>query len=136
MLNSIYRGAKTGSQAISDLLPHVSDPELRADVTAQKREYESISADAANRMIALGGHPEDVPAVKKAGLKLGVAMNTAMDASTSHLAELVIRGSTTGITTITRVLNAYTPQWSGISDLANRLICTEQRSIDRLKAYL
>ena len=94
VLNSIYRGAKTGSQAISDLLPQVDDLKLRADLTTQKGEYETIGADAANQMCALGGQPEEVPTMKKAGMKLGVAMNTALDASTSHLAELLIRGST------------------------------------------
>ena len=136
VLNSIYRGAKTGSQAISDLLPQVEESRLRADLTTQKGEYETIGADAANRMCALGGRPEEVPALKKAGMKLGVAMNTAMDVSSSHLAELMIRGSTMGVTNMTKVLNAYTPADRAISGLGNRLITAEQQNIDRLKVYL
>ena len=74
--------------------------------------------------------------MKKAGMKMGVMMNTALDDTTSHMAELMIKGSSMGITQMTKVLNDYQPPRKEVTELANRLITAEQNNIDRLKAYL
>ena len=136
VLNSIYRGALTGSRAIRDILPQVKNTGLRSDLTTQESEYAAICADAAKRLHILGGCPEDVPALKRAGMKLGVTMNTALNRATPHLAEVMIQGSTMGITNMTRVLHTFSAAGADAAGLANRLITAEQQNIDRLKIYL
>lgn len=136
VLNSIYRGARTGSQAISDLLPKAENSRFRSDLQTQEKEYNGISTEAANMLINMGTEPEPVGAVKKAGMKMAVEMNTALNNETSYLAQLMIKGSTTGITNMTKVLNNYENPNPQVEALAQRLIKTEQQNIDRLKVYL
>lgn len=136
VLNSIYRGAKTGSQAIIDLLPKAENSRFCSDLQTQEQEYNNISAEAANMLISMGSEPEPVSAIKKAGMKMGVEMNTIMNNDTGYLAQLMIKGSTMGITNMTKVLNNYENPNPQVTDLAQRLIKTEQQNIDRLKAYL
>lgn len=136
VLNSIYRGAKTGSQAISDLLPKVENSRFCSDLQTQEQEYNTIAADAANLLISIGSEPEPVGALKKAGMKMGVEMNTMVNNDTGYLAQLMIKGSTMGITNMTKVLNNYKNSDQQITALAQRLIQSEQQNIERLKQYL
>lgn len=136
VLNSIYRGAETGIQAITDLIPKVKDPGFRSDLETQEREYRTISAEAVTQMQALGSSPDPVSPVKKVGMKAAVSMNTMTDITTSHLAELMIKGSNMGIVNMTKVINDYSEPKDEIAGLGNRLIQLEQQNIDRLKAYL
>ena len=66
------------------------------------------------------------------------AMNTMMDATSSHLAEMVIEGATMGMTDMTKILREY--ENKNCSEqaikLAKEIAEFEDKSIDSLKKYL
>ena len=136
VLNSIYNGAKIGSQAISDILPKTENTQFRSDLYTQEKQYEGISNEAASQLIAMGMEPDTVGGMKKMGMKFATEINTIMNSDTSHLAELMIKGSNMGITNMTKVLNGYSNPKPEVKNLADRLIQIEQQNIDRLKMYL
>ncbi len=136
VLNSVYRNAKTGAQAISDMLPKAGDAAFASDLRTQHSEYEDISREAASRICGLGAEPEPVGEMKKLGMKMGVVMNTAMCDDTEHLAELMIKGSNMGIITMTKVINGHSNASPETLGLAQKLITSEHGNIERLKAYL
>lgn len=136
VLNSVYRNAKTGAQAISDLLPKAEDASFVSDLKTQHKEYEDISREAASRIVSLGGEPEPVGEMKKLGMKMGVTMNTMMCDDTEHLAELMIKGSNMGIVTMTKVVNGHSGASPETLGLAQKLITSEHDNISRLKVYL
>ena len=69
---------------------------------------------------------------------VGIAMNTMIDASSSHLAEMVIEGSTMGITDTTKVINEYEndPECREAVELARKIVKFEQDNIEIMKKYL
>ena len=136
VLNSIYRNAKTGAQAIDDLLPKAEDSSFVSDLKTQYKEYESISREAASRIVNMGAEPEPVGEMKKLGMKMGVTMNTMANDETEHLAELMIKGSNMGIVTMTKVINGHNTASPETLGLAQKLITCEHDNISRLKAYL
>ena len=136
VLNSVYRGAKVGCQAISDLMPSTNDEKFTSDLITQEQEYEAISTEAADKLRAMGEEPQPVSFMQKAGMMMGVEMNAMMNRETDHLAELMIKGSNSGIINMTKVLNGYPNAAPEVKNLANRLIRTEQQNIERLKVYL
>ncbi len=136
VLNSVYRNARTGAQAIDDLLPKADDSSFISDLETQKREYDSIGGEAASRIVGLGGTPESVGEMKKMGMKMGVAMNTMVNDETGHLAELMIKGSNMGIVQMTKVINGHRDASAETLGLAQKLITCEHDNITRLKAYL
>lgn len=69
-------------------------------------------------------------------MTIDTQMNIAMNNDTDHLAELMIRCSTMGITNMTKVLKRYNGEDKNIVYLAQKIRTTEQQNIDRLKAYL
>lgn len=136
VLNSVYRGAKVGEQAIVDLLPKTNDPSFISDLKTQEGQYTAISSEAASKLCTIGAEPESVGTAKKAGMKLGVEMNTLLDDETGHLAELMIKGSNMGVINMTRVVNQYPDAGADVLGLAQKLITCEEDNIQRLKAYL
>jgi len=136
VLNSVYRGALTGRDAISDLLPSTKDPTFISDLKAQQMQYVSICNEAAAKLRSMGAVPEDPSVIQKTGMKLGTKMNTMMNNETDHLAELMIKGSNMGIVNMTKVLNGYPSVSNDVKGLAQQLITTEQNNIERLKNYL
>jgi hypothetical protein len=74
--------------------------------------------------------------MKKAMSRMGVRMNTALDHTSSHLAEMVIQGSTMGITDLQSVLNSNRNASEATQRLCSSLIHQEQNHIDRMKGFL
>ena len=78
----------------------------------------------------------------KMGSKMGIAMNTMMDSTTSHIAEMIIEGSTMGITDNTRILHELErsecsdPQYSAACGLASQIVSFEEKNIETMKHYL
>ena len=136
VLNSIYRGARIGKESIENLLPKTEHPGFRDDLRTQENEYDAICKEAANKLMEMGNTPDPIGSYKKLGMKAAVEMNTMLNTDTSHLAEMMINGSTMGITNMTKILNGYQNPDSQVYDLAQKLITMEQNNIERLKVYL
>ena len=69
---------------------------------------------------------------------MGIQMNTLTDTTVSHMAEMMIQGSTMGITDMTKKVREF--EGDGCPDRALRLgrdlISFEQENIEKLKAFL
>ena len=74
----------------------------------------------------------------KMGAKMGMAMNTMMDSTTSHLAEMMIEGATMGVTDMTKLVREY--ENSNCSEealsLAKEIIGFQEKTVEKMKAYL
>jgi hypothetical protein len=136
VLNSIYRGARIGSESVENILPKTEHPGFRDDLRTQENEYESICKEAANRLMEMGNMPDPIGNSKKVYMRAAVNMSTMTNCDTSHLAEIMIKGSTMGITNMTKILNGYQNPNPEVAGLAQKLITTEQQNIERLKVYL
>ena len=136
VLNSIYRNAETGQQAIFDLIPKVDDGGFLKDIKTQQAEYAEIAQEAVAQLSDMGVKPDPVSGVKKMGMKMGVTMNTMLENDVSHLAQLMIKGSNMGIVNMTKVLNNYPNPKPEIKSLATKLINIEHQNLERLKTYL
>ena len=58
------------------------------------------------------------------------------DNTPSHIADMVIRGNTIGITKMTREMNEAAPSDPRIRQLGEELVNTQRRNIETLKKYL
>jgi hypothetical protein len=84
-------------------------------------------------MNQLNEKPEDAGSMKKAMSRMGIRMNTAIDHTSSHFAEMVIQGSTMGITDLQSVLNSNRDASDNTQRLCSSLIHREQNNINRMK---
>lgn len=138
----IYKNMKMGESSILDLMPKVTDEGLREDMLKQLEGYRRFSDDAKELLDSEHREAKEASVFAKMGSKMGIAMNTMMDSTSSHLAEMIIEGSTMGITDQTRILHELEevdkdePHYSEVIDLTKKIISFEQKNIEIMKTYL
>ena len=90
LLQEIVRAARDGAEGISLVMDKTSDTALRQALGEEKKQYAAVEQDAGKHLIDLGGQAEPESVMNRAGMWMGMQMNTLMDKSPSHLAEILI----------------------------------------------
>lgn len=136
LLQSIVENARTGLDACEQMMNKTKDAALRDELMTQRTEYQKFAQDAENALTAAGAQPHAKGLMARAGMWMGLQMNTMMDTTTSHLAELLIQGSTMGIVEMTRDQSSLTEASAEAQGMAAAFIQSQQAAIDRLKKLL
>jgi hypothetical protein len=100
--------------------------------------YEKYAADAKKVLDSEGIEAKEENMMTKMGAKMGMAMNTMTDSTTSHLAEMVIQGATMGMTDMRKNITEFSD--SDVSPdtitLAKDIATFEDNSVEKLKKFL
>lgn len=148
LLQEIYKGAAMGGAAIRQLLSKVDNPSFRSDLQTQYQQYQQTASEAEGQLKNLGVCPTELTGCEKTMLWGALQGQTLCNRETSHLAQMMIQGSSMGIISLTKVLNSYTVPNGPAEDsaeaessrnarvLAQRVIQLEEDNINRLKVYL
>ena len=136
MLQEIHRGAQSAVFAMDALQNKIQGQQLQQTVALHRQEMQSIASRAESEISGRHLSAEDPSVWSKTGMWAGIQMNTMMDSSDSKIAEIMIQGSTMGVTNITREMNdspSLTPQ---TRRLGEELVAVSRHNIDRMKTYL
>ena len=99
ILAEVYRNAQLALTSISDVLPEVDDVKIK-EIMRQHEEYEKICSKAASLAHRLNVELKDPNPVKKAMMWSAIKMGTANDNSAQNIAQMMIRGTVTGLTSL------------------------------------
>jgi len=135
-LSEIYRGAKMGVQTINNIMTKVTDNKVYDELRYQLLSYEEIANEAYFEIQKRNTEPKDISTFDKMSAKMSIGINTFINSNPSHIADMLIKGNTMGVTGIVRSLNSHENADSDIKGLADRFIQLEEDNIDRLKKYL
>ena len=136
LLSDIYQNANTGIYSIDTILPKVEDNRISAELVSYQGNLEQIAHTARQMMALKNMNPTDSGVMSRMGIWTGVQLNALRDNSTSHIADMVIKGNTMGITKMTRELNQSVVEDPRIRELGEELVNTQRRNIEILKKYL
>lgn len=137
ILAEIYRNAQLALQSISDMLPEIDDECMREEIMREHEEYEHISGRAAQLAQKLGVEIKEPGPVKRAMMWSAVKMNTLADDSAQHIAQMMIKGTVNGITSLKTTLTDGGEAVDGeIKELLVRLIALEESFERKLKKFL
>ena len=136
LLQKIVENGRMGADACEQLLEKCADSGLKEELARERDFYACASRAAEEKLEALGIRPHPKGAMARMGMWMGMQMNTAMDASSAHIAEIVIEGATMGIVELTKARNDNPDADAGAQGIAANLIARQQESIDRLKNFL
>ncbi|MBE6584656.1 MAG: hypothetical protein E7649_06755 [Ruminococcaceae bacterium] len=138
LLEQLYKNVKMGSDSIIKLLDKASDGEFKTDLTKQINGYESLASKLKKRLGDLGAEAKEENAMVKLWSSVGMAMNTMMDSSDSHLAQLIAEGSTMGITDSIKLLRDYenTDVSEEALSLVRDIIKFEENNLEKAKSYI
>ena len=136
LLEEIYQNANTGIYSIDTLLPKVEDTSISAELITHQAKLAQIARTARQMMAQKEMDLTDTGVLSRMGIWTGVQLNTLQDSSTSHIADMVIKGDTMGITKMTRELNQSQVIDPRVRDLGEELVNTQRRNIETMKKYL
>lgn len=135
LLTQIYQNTRMGVTGIENIQEHAGTGAFSDAILRQKKEYQSIAEQAVQMMREHGQVPKDIGMMSKLSADLTASFQAARDPSVSHMAEMMIQGSTMGITRLTKYLNDYDAH-DPAKSLADKLLHIEQSNIDRLRKFL
>ena len=131
----IYRNAKMGAESIINLLPAVENKNLESELTVQLARYGEFASEAEKLLAEHDEKPLEESTFSRLMAKMGIRMNTMIDKTSSHVAQMVIEGAVMGITDIQKRLNEAN-DYGKAEPIAKRLIAFEEDTIERMKEYL
>lgn len=131
-----YKNAHIALQSISDILPAVEDEGLKIELKDEYEGYEKIIGEISTFAAENNINTKDVNPFKKAMLWSSIKMKTLMDNSKNQIAEMMIKGTVTGINELTAMMNENTNLETDTKQIIEKLLNIEEEYEQRLKKYL
>lgn len=137
ILAEIYRNAQLALTSISDILPEIDDENIKVEIMREHEEYEKICSEAASLAHKYDIELKEPGPIKKAMMWSAIKMNTANDNSAQNIAQMMIKGTVNGITSLkTSLTDGEQIMDEEIKKLLNDLISLEEGFEEKLKAFL
>lgn len=138
LLEEFYKITSMGVTSLTDIMNRVKDKTFREELTRQIETYSQYTDKIGKLLYRDGKTPKEENMMTKLWAKIGTAMNTMNDSTTSHLAQMVIEGNTMGITEGTRLMREYenTSCSEEALSIARDVIRFLEDSVEKTKAFL
>ncbi len=136
MLKYICQNAEMGRDGIAHVVKIAEDPEFRRVLETQQAEYQETYNTADKMLQQRGEKPAASNPMAKMASYVTSSVKTLNDHSPSRIAEMMIQGSTMGITKMIKRINEYDGQNEEILKLARKQVKTEQANIEEMKKFL
>ena len=133
----IYRNAQLALTSISDIMPEVEDGDIREEIMREHEEYERICSQAAQLALKFDLDLKEPNPIKKAMMWSAIKMGTAADNSAQNIAQMMIKGTVNGITSLkTSLSDGEKKMDPEVKKLLNELIKIEESFEKKLKNFL
>lgn len=136
LLKEIQRNTGMGLHALENLTSKVYDDGLALQLARQSFKYGELHDRARAQLLAARQRPEPENKVNRMMLSASLQANTLLDSTTSHLAEMMIRSSNTGLSNLWKSMNHNSQAGEQSTRLAKELMDFEESSVRELKKYL
>jgi hypothetical protein len=136
LLNEIYQAADMGAQGCELLIGKTEDSLLLIKLQEYKSRYANLKNEAEELIIQKSGEPQKNNGIEKSRLWMGVQLNSLIDKTPSHIAEMLIQGSTMGVINGIKNKNAYPQAEPDCVELADKFLLLQQEHIEDMKQFL
>ncbi|MBQ8641013.1 MAG: hypothetical protein IJ480_02250 [Clostridia bacterium] len=137
LLAEIHRNLTMGSENLTNVLPMVRDKFLTREITFQLEEYAAHTRQAVSLMSEYGVTPEKTSLMKSIMAKGGIALNTLIDSSDGHIAEMIRRGTNLGASQLAKTVDrmAYRGCDDHVVQFGRTVVNFERTGADRAGEY-
>ncbi len=136
LLNYVYKNSQMGVNTIEQLLGIVEDEDFKKHMDSQLNEYRQINEESKKILDRLGYEEKGVGTFNEISAYMMINFQTLRDKSASHIAEMMLNGSTMGIIQATRNLKKYKDEDKEFLGLMEKLLKTEENNFQQLKKFL
>ena len=134
-LNLISKNAEMGKVGIDSIMEYTRDEKMREALRVQAKEYDKIYAEATDMLKARNAEIKHISPMAKIGSEMTSVMKTMTDHSTAKIAEMMIQGSTMGVTKLMKNRGEYSGNDKDILSLSDKLQQTEEQNIKTMKGF-
>ena len=138
LLEELYKNVNMGTESLTGMISKVKSTNLSAELTSQLNGYSDLSKKIESEFKAVTGGAPDKSMLSKMTTKLGIEMSTLTDSSDNRIAQMVIEGTTMGITDTIRLVRNYENsncKESALS-LAKNVVSFQENAVERTKSFL
>ena len=136
LLKECNSGIKMGISSINEVLPMVSNSELRKKLVVCRDEHEKLEGETKNILNDYddAGEKPNVVAKSMSWMKTNVKM--AMKPDDETISDLITDGCNMGVKSLNRYLNQYEAAEEKVKDITKRLINLEEKLAVDVRQYL
>lgn len=136
ILKNCYKNAKMALISLDEIIPK-SSGKLKEELTFEYEEYNRLITEISLVAIKYGITLPEINKVEKTMLNASINLKTMADGSNSHIAEMNLKGTVTGYTTLIKDLSEYGPLLNkDVFEVVEKLKNFEEKCEDNLKKYL
>lgn len=136
VLKEVEKNTQMAMKAIDALSDKIYDDNMALQVSRQALKYSEIHNKATGKLVDAHAQTYKGSVMNDVMLVSGVHMNTMLNTSTSHIAEMLIQGSNRGLTHMWKSLNMHQGIQDNTMEIAKELMDFEEKNIERLKKFL
>lgn len=136
LLQDVVRNARTGRDAVEQLMKKAEDRSMRGELAREREAYAALQREGERALLDAGGRAEPTGPMARAGMWMGLEVETLADRSSAHIAEIAIQGANMGVVEMTKALNSYPGAGSEARDLAGRFVAHQNEIIECQKPFL
>ena len=130
LLGEMYSNTKMAMENINSVLPKVKGRSMITELTAQMETYGALSQLMHERSI----EPKEPGLMAKAMAKTGIRINTMIDNTDSHIADMVAKGCDMGADSLSEVYAKHAVRCdSQVADLCNEIIDYERQVSSKIE---
>lgn len=136
ILREVQKNTEMAMKALDTIAAKVFDDDLALQLSRQSLKYSAIHNKAVNEILEGKAQPFQSSGIQDAMLVGGIHINTLLNTSTSHIADLLIQGSSRGLTNMWKSMNENKKAEGYSMEIAKELVDFEEKNIVRFKKYL
>ena len=136
LLNAVYQNSKMGIDSIDYIFPKIKNNNLKKDLASQMAGYLKFMNRVSSKFDDIDDSPNDLLMLGKLPSLAYMKLKMYVDDSESHIAEMMIENSTSGLIEAQRIFNRCKNLDCEISQIGCEAIYFEQKSINKLRNYL
>lgn len=136
LLDDSYKNVRMGTYAIDCIIEKIDNKKLEDLLRKQNRLYLEWTTRLEDFAKTNEYEIKDISGMLKASSFMSINMKTMMDKSTSHIAQMLIEGTTMGIVTLIKELKENPTAKEELKELAKEIISSQEKFVESLKKFL
>lgn len=136
LIDRAYENVRMGSYAIDCIMEKIENPELAELLRKQNKFYLDEVSAIQSLSRGLNYEPKDVNVMAKGMSYMSIKTKTLMNNDSPKLAEMLVQGTTMGITDTLKAKSDYPTENEELNNIVDRIIKHEEEFVDSLKTFL
>lgn len=136
LLDEAYKNVRMASYAIDCIIDKIENQELEKLLRKQNELYLNSVSEIESLSANYEHEPKDINIFLKGTSFASINMQTLMNNEDSHLAQMLVEGTTMGITQMIKAKNESKVDDGKLNQIVEDIIKYEEEFVDSLKSFL